>query len=351
MTEINATDFLTTSDYSSYYYGNDSFSPCEKFETQAFSRGFLVTLYILVFILGSIGNGLVVVVLVKHRNQTNLTDMCLLNLALSDLLFIFTLPFYTHYILINQWNFGDFMCRFLSCSHHSGFYSSVFFMVVMTLDRYVVIMHAHKVARYRTLKAGVVMIVLVWMLSICVSLPSFIFAKVTSQCDELGCHYSHENKNWLHYDLFSTNILGLVIPLVVMVVCYSRIIPILVNMRTAKRHRAVKLIVSIMIVFFLSWAPYNISRFLKFLCSNDYVENSCNFENIKVTTIVTEAIAYIHCCLNPIIYAFVGQKFMRRVMQLLKKWIPDSYANSSYRSFRKSSIASKNSDVTANVIM
>ncbi|KAF3859635.1 hypothetical protein F7725_022034 [Dissostichus mawsoni] len=59
-------------------------------------------------------NGLVVCVLVKHRKQTNLTDICLLNLALSDLLFIVMLPFYSHYSRVGQWTFGDFLCRFAS---------------------------------------------------------------------------------------------------------------------------------------------------------------------------------------------------------------------------------------------
>lgn len=292
-------------------------------------------------------------VLVKHRNQTNLTDLCLFNLALSDLLFVSTLPFYIHYTVVSEWTFGDFMCRFVSCSHQSGFFSSIFFMVAMTMDRYVVILHAHKVARYRTMKAGVIMIVLVWMLSFCVSLPSFIFANVTVEDNGAeGCYYSPKNEDWVHYDLFAVNVLGLVLPMVVMVICYSRIIPTLVNMRTAKRHRIVRLIISIVVIFFLFWTPYNISRFLKFLYSIDFIQGSCTFEeNIKMSTTISEAIAYTHCCLNPIIYAFVGQKFMRRALQLLKKWAPDSSMSSSYWSSRKSSIGSRSSNVTSTAIM
>lgn len=299
-----------------------------------------------------VGNGLVVCVLVKHRNQINLTDLCLFNLALSDLLFIFSLPFYIHYIVIGNWTYRDFMCRFLSYCHQSGFFSSIFFMVVMTMDRYVVIMHAHSVARYRTMKAGVVMVMLVWMLSFCVSLPAFIFSNVTVKDQGIVCYYSPENEDWMHYNLFVTNVLGLVVPMLVMVVCYSSIIPTLVSMRTAKKHRVVRLIISIMVIFFLFWAPYNISRFLKFLYSKDFIESSCAWEaNIKMSTVVTEAIAYTHCCLNPIIYAFVGQKFMRRALQLLKKWAPHSSISSSYRSSRKSSVGSRSSDATSTVIM
>lgn len=381
-TDITEDPFeVTSADYSGYYdYDiNSTHFVCEQDDMRTFSKGFLVTIYTLVFILGFLGkcinkapktlllqtilpgtnmlisfflkgNGLVVCVLVKHRNQTNMTDMCLFNLAFSDLLFLLTLPFYIHYTLIGKWTFGDFMCRFLSCSHHTGFFSSIFFMVIMTLDRYVVIMYAHKVARYRTTKACFSLIVLIWIVSFCVSLPTFIFTKLENDGETVGCFYRPESEIWVYYDLFATNILGLLIPMLVMVACYSRIIPTLVKMRTAKRHRIVKLIISIVIVFFLFWAPYHISRFLKFLYSTDLMASGCSVEmNLKVSTIVSEAIAYTHCCLNPIIYAFVGQKFMRRAMHLLKKWAPGpvSFKESS---FRRSSVMSRSS-VTSTVIM
>uniref|UniRef100_A0A3P9BG60 G-protein coupled receptors family 1 profile domain-containing protein n=1 Tax=Maylandia zebra TaxID=106582 RepID=A0A3P9BG60_9CICH len=265
-------------------------------DVKDFNKVFLTTLYSLVFILGFIGNGLVVCVLVKHRNQCNLTDICLFNLALSDLLFIFMLPFYSHYVRVGQWTFGDFI--------------SIFFMVVMTLDRYMIIVHAHRVARYRTKRASIILTVLVWMLSLFVSLPDFIFRKAKEQESQgVECDYPEESKVWECYDLFTTNVLGLVIPVLVMVGCYSRIIPTLMSMRTAKRHRIVKLIICIVVVFFLLWAPLSIT--------------------------VTEALAYTHCCLNPIIYAFVGEKFMRRALQLLKN-----------SSFRRSSVMSRGSEIT-----
>uniref|UniRef100_A0A3P8TFP5 Chemokine (C-C motif) receptor 11.1 n=1 Tax=Amphiprion percula TaxID=161767 RepID=A0A3P8TFP5_AMPPE len=353
MSDDGANITFTTPEYDySHYYDYQGVAPCSSVSMKYFSRLFVAILYSLVSILGFIGNGLVVCVLVKHRNQTNLTDICLFNLALSDLLFVIVLPFFSHYMVVGQWTFGDFMCRLTTGSHTAGFFSSTFFMVVMTLDRYMVIMHTHKMAGYRTKRAGLILTVLVWILSLCVSLPVFIFTKVTDESYGYGCTDSPDNEYWTNYDLFTTNVLGLVIPLLVMVVCYSRIIPTLVNMRTAKRHRVVKLIIAIMVVFFLFWAPYNISRFLKFLQSKNMISSDCTWDqNITLAIAVTEAFAYTHCCLNPVIYAFVGQKFMKRVLQMLKKWVPGICRNLPESSFRKSSILSRSSDVTSTVIM
>uniref|UniRef100_A0A3P9HC26 G-protein coupled receptors family 1 profile domain-containing protein n=2 Tax=Oryzias latipes TaxID=8090 RepID=A0A3P9HC26_ORYLA len=313
---------------------------CDYDSVKVTNTGILVILYNLVFALGLLGNGLVVCVLVKHWKQSNLTDICLFNLALSDLLFVITLPFYSHVLVKGYWTFGDFMCHILSGFHRTGFLSSIFFMIILTLDRYIVILHSHKLAQYRTMRLTIALTLTSWILSACVSLPSFIFTKVSN--DE--CYFLPETEDWHHYDLFATNILGLILPLLVMVACYSRIIPVLVKMKTAKKHRVVKLIISIVGVFFLFWAPFNISLFLNFLLSHDIIPHTCDSDkNLRLAVSVTEAFAYTHCCLNPIIYAFVGQKFMRRTLQMLKKWLPISTTDLLESVSRRSSVVSRSS--------
>ncbi|XP_067368058.1 C-C chemokine receptor type 1-like isoform X1 [Channa argus] len=354
-------DNFTESPYAAYYdedFNDTDFSPCETGTMKNFGKVFLPTVYSLVFVLGFLGNGLVVVVLMKHRNQTNLTDIYLFNLAVSDIVFVLTLPFYCHYSAVGEWTFGNFMCRLVSGCHNTGYFSSIFLLIVMTLDRYVVIVHAHSVARYRTLRAGFVVTSVVWLVSVLVSLPSFILSKASNETGTLSCSDSPDDAGWKRYKPITTNLLGLVVPLLVMVACYARIIPTLVNMRTVKKHRVVKLIVAIVVVFFLCWAPYNISVFLRFLTHEDKLQygDPCIWDkNLRLSVAVTETIAYIHCCLNPIIYAFVRQKFMNRAMQLLNKCIPwlqiPFPGNVSDSSYRKSSVVSRSSENTSNFAM
>lgn len=304
----------------------------------------------------STGNGLVVCVLVKHRRQTNLTDICLFNLALSDLLFALTLPLFTHNAVVGQWTFGDFLCRFSAITHTTGFFSSIFFIVVMTLDRYVAILHSVTGAWYRTVRVGITMTVSVWTLSFSVSLPDLIFSNVTNESYGLACRYVPENKAWNIYKIFSTNILGLVIPLLVMVVCYSRIIPKLVGMKSAKKHRVVKVIITIMATFFLFWTPYNIYLFLDYLSVEGKLQGKgCDRDaSLQLADVVTVCIAYTHCCLNPVIYAFVGQKFAKRALQLLRSWVPSGLlplpGHLSESSSRRNSVMSRSSEVMSTFI-
>ncbi|XP_033837380.1 C-C chemokine receptor type 2-like [Periophthalmus magnuspinnatus] len=347
--EAEATTILNNSYYDYQYYSeNNSKSPCDSETVSNFISVFLPLLYSLVFILGFTGNGLVVCVVLKHLHRSNLTDLCLLNLAVSDLLFLLTLPLYAHYSAVSHWVFGDFMCHISGGLHNVGFYSSTFFMVAMTLDRYVLIQHVQKASKYRSMKTGMVMTTCVWALSFCISLPAFIFTQVV--IERVACEYSPEDRTWIKYNIFSTNILGLVLPVTVMVVCYSRIIPTLMKIRSTQKRRIVKLIICIVVAFFLFWAPYNITLFLDFLRFEGTLTDSCELDtNLILSTTVTETLAFSHCCLNPIIYAFAGQKFMRRSLMMLRKllpWAPSSRHRSD-GSFRMSSVMSRTSFTTS----
>lgn len=302
------------------------------------------------------GNGLVVCVLVKHRKQTNLTDICLFNLALADLLFALTLPLQTHYAVIGEWIFGDFICRISKVSHAIGFFGSVFFIVVMTLDRYVVILHSLTGGWYRTLRASVAITASVWTLTLTVSMPALVFSKVTNESYGKACRYMPADNSWNIYQLFADNVLGLALPLMVMAVCYCRIIPKLVTMRGAKKYRVVRLIIAIMVTFFLCWTPYNIYLVLEYMKNaGAFVDTECKLDSgLKLANVLTVALAYIHCCLNPFLYAFVGQKFAKRVLQLLSSWIPfrllPHFAYLSESSSRRSSVLSRSSEVVSTFI-
>ncbi|XP_030227375.1 C-C chemokine receptor type 1 [Gadus morhua] len=326
---MSGADFINTSlgdyDYANYYNEGD-WTVCKNSTPEFWSYGpvFLPILYSLVFILGLIGNGLVVAVFAKHSSQINMTDICLLNLAISDLFFVLSMPFYSHSASSRNWIFGTFMCHLISILYLVGFYGGVFCVIVMTLDRYVVIMHAHTLARHRRTRLGVAVTALVWVLSFFISLPSMASLQLQEdqRCSVWLCEIFSERNTKRDYVILSNNVFGLLIPLLVMAVCYSRVLPSLMAMRSTKRYRAVKLVIIIVVVFFLFWTPYNIALFLSYY--RDKNENfGANSEfDLPLFIQITEAIAFTHCCLNPIIYAFVGQKFARRAVGLLHAWMP-----------------------------
>ncbi|KAF5904006.1 C-C chemokine receptor type 5-like, partial [Clarias magur] len=316
----------STNDFSSYYdLPPDGMPPCSNSNVRSFSQVFLPTLYSIVIIVGLIGNSLVLCVLAKYHKRSNVTDVSLFNLALSDLLFLFSLLFWAHFSAKSEWIFGSFMCHAVTTLYMLGFYGSIFFMILMTADRYAVIVHAHTslFSKHRSARTGTALSLFMWTLSLGASLPTIMFSKVVKEYNVYTCKMVYpEGTSWRPFLYIELNILGLIIPLSVMMFCYSRIIPILMAMKSQKKHKAVRLILNLIIVFFLFWTPYNIVIFLKFLQHLGYMQ-SCEWDHdLHMAMQWVETLAFSHCCLNPIIYAFVGQKFRNLVLKILKEWFP-----------------------------
>ncbi|KAK2855474.1 hypothetical protein Q7C36_007343 [Tachysurus vachellii] len=350
----------TTEDYSSYYELDnlDQHQSCNIISVRNFSRVFLPTLYTIVFIVGFMGNGLVLCVLIKFHNRANVTDVGLFNLALSDLLFLISLPFWAHYAATSQWTFGSFMCRAVTAFYMLGFYGSIFFMILMTVDRYAVIVHAQTslFSKHRSVKSATVIAVFMWVISLGASLPNIIFSEANNESDVWTCKQEYPvGTAWQSVSYIELNILGLIIPLLTIVFCYSRIIPVLMAMKSQKRHKAVRLILVLVSVFFLFWTPYNIVIFLKFLHHLGYFHICKWYQDLTMAMQWVETIAFCHCCLNPIIYAFVGEKFRKLVFKILKEWFPVCFGRCTTIvndfSERRSSMHSRSSEISTTKIL
>ncbi|CDQ89220.1 unnamed protein product [Oncorhynchus mykiss] len=62
--------------------------------------------FLVIFLLSVTGNGLLLVALCRYEDLRRVTNMFILNLLISDLLFTLTLPFWAVYQL-SHWMFGD----------------------------------------------------------------------------------------------------------------------------------------------------------------------------------------------------------------------------------------------------
>lgn len=71
-------------------------------------------LYLIIFLLAVVGNVLVILTLVHNKRMRTVTNLFLLNLAISDLLLgIFCMPFTLVGMLLRDFIFGELMCKLL----------------------------------------------------------------------------------------------------------------------------------------------------------------------------------------------------------------------------------------------
>ncbi|XP_014434096.2 C-C chemokine receptor type 5-like [Pelodiscus sinensis] len=305
------------------FYYDFLLEPCQKPEVKNFASQFLPPLYSLVLILGLVGNALVVLILIKYKRLRSMADIYLLNLAVSDLLFILSLPFWAYYAA-HEWVFGNAMCKILSGVYIAGFYGGMFFIILLTVDRYLAIVHAVFALKARTVTYGILTSVVTWGVAILASFPELIFHSAQKEATHWTCspHYPWgQEKTWKQCQTLMMNLVGLVIPLLIMIFCYAAIIKTLLRGRNEKKHKAVRLIFIIMIVYVIFWTPFNIVIFMNTF-PNLFVLNTCETsKQIELAIQVTETFAMIHCCINPVIYAFVGEKFRKYLHTFFQKHI------------------------------
>ncbi|XP_039084171.1 C-C chemokine receptor type 3-like isoform X1 [Hyaena hyaena] len=298
--------------------------PCEKTKVKELGTRFLPPLYSVVFVVGLLGNVMVVVILTKYKRLRIMTNIFLLNLAISDLLFLFTLLFWIHYSRWNEWVFGPFMCKLLSGLYYMGLYGEIFFIILLTIDRYLAIVHAVFALRTRTVSFGIIMSIFTWVLAGVAALPEFVFHHSLNEGEQYIClplYPRGQEDSWKRFHALSMNILGLALPLLIMVICYSGIIRTLLRCPNKTKYKAIRLIFVIMVVFFMFWTPFNLVLLLSAFQAI-FFEFSCEqSKRLDVAMQVTEVIAYTHCCVNPIIYAFVGERFREHLGHFFRRHV------------------------------
>ncbi|XP_012576146.1 PREDICTED: C-C chemokine receptor type 2 [Condylura cristata] len=302
-----------------FVYEEDS-EPCRKTSVKQIAAALLPPLYSLVFIFGFVGNILVVLTLINCKKLKSMTDIYLLNLAISDLLFLLTIPFWAHHAA-NEWVFGDVMCKLFTGLYDIGYFGGIFFIILLTIDRYLAIVHAVFALKARTVSFGVGTSVVTWMLAVLASLPGILFTRSQKEDDSFSCG-PYFPSGWKNFHTVMRSILGLVLPLLVMIICYSGILKTLLRCRNEKKkHKAVRLIIAIMIVYFLFWTPYNIVLLLDTFQVSSGLSNCQSTSHLDQAMQVTETLGMTHCCINPIIYAFIGEKFRNYLFRFFRKHI------------------------------
>uniref|UniRef100_A0A3B5MSE6 G-protein coupled receptors family 1 profile domain-containing protein n=1 Tax=Xiphophorus couchianus TaxID=32473 RepID=A0A3B5MSE6_9TELE len=104
---------------------------------------------------------------------------------------------------------------------------------------------------------------------------------------------------------------GSFLPLLIIIFCYtSIIIKLLTNKFNPTDRKAVQ--TGIMLVFVSCQLPYNLT--LLYDTSTIFQLRGLKLQSSRAATAlsVTEFIAYLQCCLNPVLYGFIGQNFRQK---------------------------------------
>lgn len=302
-----------TIDYREYHV------QCEKAVNLQFRFWFMPVFYTIIFVLGLVGNSLVMFTFLYYRRLKTMTDVYLLNLAFADLLFTLSLPLWVANS-IAKWVLGLVMCKAMHTVYKVSFYSGMLLLSCISVDRYFAITKAVAMHRHRT-KATLLSKLssaIVWALALVFSTPELMNTAVHhGTCTT----YPSRNTSFsLQVSVQSSQIiLGFVAPLLVMTFCYGAIMLRLRQSRSFERNRALKVILAVAAVFFFCQVPYTVVLFLSTLDAARGGSKDCSDgRSLLFAMDVTQYLAFLRCCLNPFVYGFIGVKFRQDVLRLMR---------------------------------
>ncbi|XP_006871921.1 PREDICTED: neuropeptides B/W receptor type 1 [Chrysochloris asiatica] len=279
--------------------------------------------YTLICAVGLAGNSAVLFVLLRAPRRRTVTNLFILNLAIADELFTLVLPINIADFLLSQWPFGELMCKLIVAIDQYNTFSSLYFLTVMSADRYLVVLataKSRRVAR-RSYGSARVVSLAVWVFVTLVVLPFAVFARIDNEQGRRQCVliFPQPEAWWWRASRLYTLVLGFALPVTAICALYTSLLCRLRSMRLDSHAKALDrakkrvtiLVVAILAVCLLCWTPYHLSTVVAL--TTDLPQTPL----IVAMSYFITSLSYANSCLNPFLYAFLDDNFRRSLNQLL----------------------------------
>ncbi|XP_029386401.1 G-protein coupled receptor 1 [Echeneis naucrates] len=276
-----------------------------------------VIVYIISFVLGLIGNGTVIWV-TAFKTKRTVNSVWLLNLAIADFVFVFFLPFSIDYILRDfHWDFGVAMCKLNSFVSVMNMYASVLFLTVLSIDRYVSLVHLNWSQKYRTVERAWAVCGCIWALAGAMSCPALIFRDTLRLQDKVVCfnnfHAQDPHMAAMRHIIIVVirTTVGFLLPFTA--ICVSGLLLTIKVNQSGSLVRVSsfsKTVTAVILAFFLCWAPFHTFSIMELS-----THSSVHLHNILKTGFpLATSLGFFNSCINPLLYILLGRK-VRRILK------------------------------------
>ncbi|XP_027131053.1 B2 bradykinin receptor-like [Larimichthys crocea] len=285
----------------------------------------VVPVYILVIsVLGIVFNVFVMLVFCLHKKPCTKAEIYLSNLAATDLMLMTCLPFWAVNVSRNyRWTFGLFMCKFVNTGIHMNVYCSIYFLVLISIDRYLALVHTMSLNRMRTRKCAKLGCLLVWGLGLLLSAPTIHYRrlKYENECTSCILKYESEHTQLVFEALLIT--FSFILPISIISYCTVRIINSLRNRFLEQSnsqttdHKATNLMLAVLLAFLICWLPFHLLRMAGMLWRAGIL--SLNIQSFSICSHIFMYLAFFNSVLNPILYVIVGKNFQNKAKEVFKQ--------------------------------
>lgn len=180
-----------------------------------------LTLYAVIFLISVIGNSLVCVVITRRRRMRTVTNLFVLNLAISDLaITCICIPFDIPVQENNyKWPYGWFACKLIYPLQTVAMFASIFTLTAVSLNRFWAIVHP--LSKQMRKKHAAAVIAFIWVICVILSVPYVLVLRLDEESME--CVESWPGKSYRKAYTASLFALQYVLPLIVITIAYLTI--------------------------------------------------------------------------------------------------------------------------------
>ncbi|XP_047450365.1 lysophosphatidic acid receptor 6-like [Mugil cephalus] len=242
-------------------------------------------------------------ILLRRHSLKSPSAVFMVNLAISDLLLVISLPTRVYFYATNKWPLGKMTCIWITMLFRNNIRSSSIFITFISLDRLLAVVYPLRSRHLRNSSNAWKAVSVIWMMVVVLNIPeSVIFSRQLDKHNVSSCfRFSPPN---LDDELSASDMAYVQLVLVVTMLVVNIVTTALVSW-TLHRHvndsAKINNKVNVMLIFAM-----NLMMFTAFFLP---VSLGFKFYNLRPAL---NCLASVNCCLDPLLYYFSFDGFWKR---------------------------------------
>ncbi|TWW74868.1 lysophosphatidic acid receptor 6-like [Takifugu flavidus] len=288
------------------------------------------TVFSIVFIIGLIFNLLSIYIFACTLKMRNETTTYMINLIVSDSLFVLSLPFRIHYFSNRNWLFGSVLCKVSVALFYTNMYGSILFLTCISIDRFLAIVHPFRSQRIRTKRNAKLACCAVWVMVLSGSVPTGFLLDTTSPNSTTNyCFENYSQTQWkseLYKVVVFIETMGFIIPLMLNVFCSIMVLRTLRRPQTISRGGALnkskilRMIVVHLLIFCFCFIPYNVNLIFYSMVRTNVLKGCYAEYVVRTIYPIALCLAVTNCCFDPVIYYFTSETIQSSIRRKSTMW-------------------------------
>ncbi|XP_029304102.1 lysophosphatidic acid receptor 6-like [Cottoperca gobio] len=291
------------------------------------------SVFSVVFVIGLLFNMVAIYIFGCTLKLRNETTTYMINLVVSDSLFVLSLPFRIVYFIKRDWLFGSVLCKISVALFYTNMYGSILFLTCISVDRFLAIVHPFRSQAIRTRRNAKLACCTVWVLVLSGSVPTGFLLDTTSPKNANSssnfCFENYSKMQWkaeLSKVVVLIETVGFIIPLMLNVFCSMMVLRTLRKPQTISRGgslnktKVLRMIIVHLLIFCFCFIPYNFNLIFYALVRSNVLQG-CYAEYIVRTIYpIALCIAVTNCCFDPVIYYFTSETIQSSIKRKSTIW-------------------------------